>query len=80
MSDQIIFAWNVDVANTVFGPTQAAAALGAVPLCPDFITDPVLGQQLGLTLALGGRRGESVSEKGTLLDTTNMNTLPYERG
>lgn len=51
MADQIVLAWDVDVKNTSFGPIQAAAALGAVPLYFDPTTDPVLGQLFGLIVA-----------------------------
>ena len=51
MADQIVLAWTVDVTNTSFGPAQAAAALAAVPLYTDAVTDPVLGQNFGLTVA-----------------------------
>lgn len=50
MADQIVLAWTVDVAGSSFGPAQAAAALGAVPLYVDPNTDPVLGAQFGLTV------------------------------
>ena len=48
---QIVLAWTVDVANTTLGPAGAAAALAAVPLYVDPTTDPVLGQNFGLTVA-----------------------------
>jgi hypothetical protein len=51
MADQIVLEWTVDVAGTTFGPAEAAAALGAVPLYVDPVTDPVLGQLFGLTVA-----------------------------
>lgn len=50
MATQIVLAWTVDVTNTSFGPAQAAAALGAVPLYADVRTDPVLGQFFGLAV------------------------------
>jgi hypothetical protein len=50
MSDQIVLAWTVNVAGTSFGPVQAAAALGAVPLYTETEADPVLGQLFGLTV------------------------------
>lgn len=49
--NQIVLEWTVDVTNTVFGPAQAAAALAAVPLYANAVTDPVLGQLFGLTKA-----------------------------
>jgi hypothetical protein len=48
---QIVLAWTVDVVNTTFGPAGAAAALAATPLYGDPTTDPVLGQNYGLTVA-----------------------------
>jgi hypothetical protein len=48
--NQIVLAWTVDATNTPFGPVQAAAALGAVPLYANLNTDPVLGQNFGLTV------------------------------
>lgn len=51
MPNQIVLAWTVDVSKTVFGPTQAAAALSAVELYDNAVTDPVLGQKFGLTVA-----------------------------
>lgn len=51
MANQIVLAWTVDVTNTSLGPAGAAAALGAVPLYQNPVTDPVLGQFFGLTVA-----------------------------
>lgn len=51
MANRIVLAWTVNVAGTSFGPTQAAAALQAVPLYSSGNADPVLGQFLGLTVA-----------------------------
>lgn len=39
MSDQIVLSWTVDVGGTTVGPAEAAAALGAVPLYVDPVTD-----------------------------------------
>lgn len=49
--NQIVLAWDIDTSGTVLSPAQAATALGAVPLYQDMITDPVLGQLFGLTVA-----------------------------
>lgn len=51
MANLIVLSWEVDTTNTTFGPTQAAAALGAVKLYDNPTTDPVLGQLFGLTVA-----------------------------
>ena len=51
MATQIVLKWTVDVTNTILGPVAAAAALAAVPLFGDPTTDPVLGQNYGLTVA-----------------------------
>lgn len=71
MSDQIILAWTVDVAGSSFGPVQAAAKLGAVPLYFDENTDPVLGQLFGLTVASDATSNDATSATRTL--TLNMN-------
>jgi hypothetical protein len=51
MPNQIVLAWTVDVTGSPLGPAGAATALGAVPLYMDPTTDPVLGQNFGLTVA-----------------------------
>jgi hypothetical protein len=55
MADQIVLSWIVDVAGSSIGPTQAAVALVSVPLyTPNSVpnsSDPVLGQNFGLTVA-----------------------------
>lgn len=50
MPDSIELSWDVDTTNTSLGGVAAATALGAVPLYTDPVTDPVLGQLLGLTV------------------------------
>jgi hypothetical protein len=50
MSNFIQLAWSVDITGSSFDPAQAAAALSAVVLYQDPVTDPVLGQLLGLTV------------------------------
>ena len=50
MSNFIRLAWSVDITGSSFDPAQAAAALSAVVLYADPVTDPVLGQLLGLTV------------------------------
>jgi len=70
MPNQIVLAWTVDVANTVFGPAQAAAALSAVELYENAITDPVLGQHFGLTVADDATTTDATSATRTL--TLNM--------
>jgi hypothetical protein len=66
MANQIVLAWTVDVTNTSLGPAGAMAALMAVPLYVDPVTDPVLGQLFGLTRA---------SDVGTTGATTATRTL-----
>ena len=64
MPSQIALSWTVSVAGTSRTPSQAAAALIAVPLYANPTTDPVLGQLFGLsvdsdlvvTTATGARR------------------------
>lgn len=51
MPNQIVLAWDVDVAGTSFGAANAAAALAAIQLYTNPNTDPVLGQLFGLTVA-----------------------------
>jgi hypothetical protein len=51
MSNQIQLEWSVSATDSSFSPAQAAAALGAVVLYTDPVTDPVLGQGFGLTVA-----------------------------
>lgn len=51
MSDQIVLAFTVSTAGTIFTPAQAATKLAAVPLYANPQTDPVLGQIFGLTVA-----------------------------
>lgn len=70
MSDQIILAWTVDVANSSFGPAAAAAALSAVDLYENDTTDPVLGQMFGLTVATDVTTNDATSATRTL--TLNM--------
>lgn len=72
MSDKIVLAWTVNVANTPFGPVAASAALAAVPLYIDTTTDPVLGQLFGLTVESDVMTNDAVSATRTL--TLNMTT------
>ena len=51
MSDQIVLAFTVLTAGTIFSPAQAAVKLAAVPLYANPKTDPLLGQFFGLTVA-----------------------------
>ena len=74
MSDQIILAWKVLVAGTSFGPLGAAAALAAVPLYANPTTDPVLGQNFGLTVATDATTHDATSATRTL--TLNMTSVP----
>jgi hypothetical protein len=74
MSDQIVLSWTVDVTGTTFGPAEAAAALGAVPLYFDPVTDPVIGQLFGLTVA-----ADMTSTLGSTATRTlklNMTAIP----
>ncbi len=70
MANQIVLSWKVNVANTTFGPAQAAAALSAVPLYLDTTTDPVLGQLFGLTVASDSTATGTTTATRTL--TLNM--------
>jgi hypothetical protein len=51
MPNQIVFSWDVNATGTTLGAAGAALALGAASLYVDPITDPVLGQLFGLTVA-----------------------------
>jgi hypothetical protein len=73
MADQIVLAWEVDAAGTSFGPVQAAAALAAVPLYDNPVTDPVLGQLFGLTVADDTTATAGSTATRTL--TLNMNDV-----
>jgi hypothetical protein len=77
---QIVLAWTVDVSNTSVGPAQAAAALGAVPLYVNPTTDPVLGQNFGLTVAsdVSAVSGPSTATRTLTLnmDATHALTAP----
>ena len=72
MAHQIKLAWKVLVAGTPLGPVAAAAKLAAVPLYADATTDPVLGQQFGLTVAADATTHDAVSATRTL--TLNMDS------
>jgi hypothetical protein len=80
MPNQIVLSWDVDVSNTTFGPAQAAAALGAVPLYQSAASDPVLGQKFGLTVAsdVTSIPGGGVARRTLTLnmDSTNTPTAP----
>ena len=67
---QIVLAWTVDVTNTPLGPAAAATRLGAVPLYVDPVTDPVLGQNFGLTVASDATSTGATTATRTL--TLNM--------
>lgn len=73
MSDQLILAWTVSVANSSFGPVQAGAALAAVELYQDETTDPVLGQLFGLTIEDDLITSDATTATRTL--TLNMNAV-----
>ena len=75
MADQIVLSWVVDVTGTSFGPTQAAVALVSVPLYNNPITDPVLGQMFGLTVASDVSAALGPSTAGRTL-TLNMTSIP----
>lgn len=51
MANHIRLSWSVDASESSLDPAQAAAALGAVVLYQNAITDPLLGQMFGLTVA-----------------------------
>ncbi len=51
MPTQIVLAWDIDVANSVFGPAAASTAFAAVELYQSTSNDPVLGQFFGLGVA-----------------------------
>jgi hypothetical protein len=75
MANQIVLAWTVSVANTPLGPVQAAARLAAVPLYENATTDPVLGQNFGLTVASDATTNDATSATRTLtLNMTAANT------
>lgn len=76
MANQIVLAWTVDVTNTSLGPAGAAAALGAVPLYVDPTTDPVLGQNFGLTVAsdVSAAAGPSTATRTLTLNMNAVNT------
>lgn len=75
MANQVILAWTVSVANTPLGPVQAAARLSAVSLYTDPTTDPVLGQNFGLTVASDQTTNDATSATRTLtLNMTFANT------
>jgi hypothetical protein len=70
MSDQIILAWTVSVANSSFGPLQAAAALSSVELYKSEQVDPILGQFFGLGVTDDQTTNDATSATRTL--TLNM--------
>ncbi len=76
MPNQIVLSWDVDVANTTLGPTQAAALLGAVPLYQSTDADPVLGQKFGLTVAsdVPSTPGGSIARRTLTLNMNSANT------
>ena len=76
MPNQMVLAWEIDVKNTTFGPVQAAAALAAVPLYTNPTTDPVLGQNFGLTVAsdVSMQSGPSKAKRTLTLNMTPANT------
>ncbi len=77
MANQVILAWTVNVANTPIGPAAAAARLAAVSLYTDPTTDPVLGQNFGLTVASDVTLNDATSATRTLtLDMTPPNAPP----
>ena len=83
MSDQMILAWTVDVANTPIGPLEAATRLAAVSLYLPVgspgtpTTDPVLGQAFGLTVASDNTTSDATSATRTLtLNMTPPNAPP----
>lgn len=77
MSNQVILAWTVSVANTPLGPAAAATRLSAVSLYTDPTTDPVLGQNFGLTVASDVTTNDATSATRTLtLDMTPPNAPP----
>lgn len=51
MADQIVLAFSISTAGTIFTSAQASAKLAAVPLYANPKTDPLLGQFFGLTVA-----------------------------
>lgn len=75
MADQIVLAWRVDVTNSSLGPAGAAAAMSQanVPLYTDPVTDPVLGQLFGLTVASDVSAADGLSHALRTL-TLNMTT------
>jgi hypothetical protein len=72
MADQIVLEWEIDTTGTPLGGAQAALVLGAVSLYTNAVTDPVLGQLLGLTVDsdIAAASGASTATR-TL--TLNMN-------
>ncbi|MGH3304004.1 MAG: hypothetical protein ACRDOK_20475 [Streptosporangiaceae bacterium] len=51
MANQIVLTFAISTAETTLTPAQAATRMAAVPLYTNTITDPVLGQMFGLTVA-----------------------------
>jgi len=78
MANSIVLAWTVDVAGTPYGPAQAAAALGGVPLYDNPLTDPVLGQLFGLTVEsdVTGPSGPSTVTRTLTLKMTPEESPP----
>lgn len=76
MANQIVLSWIVDVGGSSIGPTQAAVALVAVPLYTDPETDPVLGQNFGLTVAsdVSAASGPSTATRTLTLNMTAGST------
>jgi len=73
MPNQIILEWEVDVSGSSFGPAEAEAKLGAVPLYRETEADPVLGQLFGLTVEsdVTAIAGSTVSRTLTLAMNSN---------
>ena len=74
MANQLVLAFSVPTAGSVYTPTQAATKLSSVPLYANTATDPVLGQAFGLTVA----DDASAAYSETLLTATD--TTPIVAG
>lgn len=62
----MVLAWTVPVAGSSFSPTQAAAALAAVDLYANQVTDPVLAQFFCLNVASDVTANDATSATRTL--------------
>jgi hypothetical protein len=76
MATQITLEFDVAVAGTPYGPTQAEAALAAVVLVQNPNFDPVLGQLFGLTVDTDSQATTPTGAKRTLVLNMTGPTAP----